>query len=268
MERLKKLEEELENAAHDPGDHKAIHDVRVAIRRFTQCLRTFAQFFDAGRIKPMRRRLRKLMDRCASARNCDIALEVLDAAGRSSGKIKADLAEQRSSAQKALARRLPSWRKHGKMRHWPAHLHVAKKARGPWNLKQSTAENARRVLPSLAERLFKAGDLAAASGSGYQKLHHFRLKVKQFRYTVELFQSFYDAEMERGDTMLRELQDKLGAISDCGATLEMIQKDRSATSPVRRLLASREAEFRKYWAAQCGPPIRQWWKSTLSQNRS
>ncbi len=259
LARLEKFDEELKRAAHDPGDEKAIHDLRVAIRRFNQCLRTFAQFFESARTKPLRRRLRKLMDRCGAARNCDIALEVLEAAGNHDRKIGHELKEQRRHAEKELTRKLPSWRKH-----WRVRLHVNRKnGAGAWDLNQSVAENARRVLPALAEALFAAGDAAAASD--HHRLHRFRLKVKQFRYTFELFQPVYEAAMKRGAAKLQELQDKLGAISDCSATLEIVKKDRRAAAAIRKLLTSREAEFRKYWVSHCGALTSAWWKSTLGE---
>jgi CHAD domain-containing protein len=259
LARLKKLDAELRRAASAPEDRKAIHDLRVAIRRFTQCIRTFAQFFDAARIKPIRRRLRKLMDRCGAVRNCDVALEVLRAAGLHDHEISAELTEQRRRAKKELARRLPSWRKR-----WRFHLNASGKEAGVWDLNQSAAENARRVLSVQAEELFVAGDLAVAAGPSHQTLHQFRLQVKRFRYTFEFFQPVYHAGMKRGLAMLRGLQDQLGAISDCTATLEIVKKNRRAAAAVRKLLSSREAEFRKYWASQCGPAVREWWKSTLN----
>jgi CHAD domain-containing protein len=266
MARLKKLEAELRRAVHAPEDQKAIHDLRVAIRRFTQCIRTFAQFLDPARIKPFRRRLRKLMDRCGAARNCDIALEVLRAAGLHDREISAELAGQRRRARKELAQRLRSRHHRMMTRARLVHLHQASgEEDGVWDLKKSAAENARRVLPSLAEELFAAGDVAAMAGSGYLKLHGFRLQVKRFRYTFELFQPVYHAGMKRGLAMLRGLQDKLGAISDCGATLKIVKHDRRAAAAVRKLLSSREAEFREYWAGHCGPPVREWWKSTLAK---
>jgi hypothetical protein len=110
--------------------------------------------------------------------------------------------------------------------------------------------------------LFHAGDLSV--GLGHQKVHQFRLQVKQFRYTLELFQHLYSPDVERGMDMLRELQDKIGAISDCGATLDLVKKDRRATAAVQKLLHQREQEFRAYWANECGPRVREWWKAILS----
>jgi CHAD domain-containing protein len=254
---LKKLEAELRRAALAPKSRKAIHDLRVAIRRFTQCLRAFAQFFDAAQVKPIRRRLRKLMDRCGAARNCDVALQVLRAAGVHDREISADLAKQRRHAKKVLARKLPSWRKR-----WRVQLQVRAGDGGVWDADRSAAENAHRVLPALAETMFTTGD--AAAQAGYKELHKFRLKVKRFRYTFELFQPVYRPAMQDGLAMLRGLQDKLGAISDCAATLAIVKKDRRTATAVRKLLTRREAGFREYWGSHCGPPVRVWWKTTLN----
>jgi len=63
---------------------------------------------------------------------------------------------------------------------------------------------------------------------------------------------------------LKGLQEKLGAINDCEATLEMIRRDRSAAASVRRLAREREAEFRTYWKKHFGPRERVRWKAVLS----
>ena len=59
------------------ADAEAIHDLRVSIRRFSQCLRAFAQFFPGGKVKKIRRRLKGVMGLAADVRNQDIALELI-----------------------------------------------------------------------------------------------------------------------------------------------------------------------------------------------
>ena len=59
------------------ADADSIHDLRVAIRRLSRCLRVFAQFYPPHSWKPVRRRLADLMDSCGSVRDCDIAIELL-----------------------------------------------------------------------------------------------------------------------------------------------------------------------------------------------
>ena len=43
------------NRAARTGDADAVHDLRVAIRRLSRCLRTFAQFYPDNSWKRMRR---------------------------------------------------------------------------------------------------------------------------------------------------------------------------------------------------------------------
>ena len=77
---LDKLREQMTRAS-DKGDADSIHDLRVAIRRFTQCLRIFKSFLTNGDTRKIRKRLKRIMDRAAEVRDRDVALELLAAAG-------------------------------------------------------------------------------------------------------------------------------------------------------------------------------------------
>jgi len=54
-----------------------IHDLRVSIRRFSQGLRLFGEFFPKREIKKIRKRLKRMMRLTSEIRNRDIALEFL-----------------------------------------------------------------------------------------------------------------------------------------------------------------------------------------------
>ena len=62
-------------------DAESIHDLRVSIRRFQQCLVVFAQFFPHGQAKKIRGRLHQIMQIAGEIRNRDIALELLQKSG-------------------------------------------------------------------------------------------------------------------------------------------------------------------------------------------
>lgn len=68
------------NRAARSGDAESIHDLRVAIRRLSRCLRVFSQFYPDSYWKRIRRQLGELMDTAAKVRDRDIALELLAAA--------------------------------------------------------------------------------------------------------------------------------------------------------------------------------------------
>jgi CHAD domain-containing protein len=63
---------------------------------------------------------------------------------------------------------------------------------------------------------------------------------------------------------LKILQEKLGAINDCATTLEMIRRERTAATAVRRLCGERQAEFREYWKNHFRTQERLRWKAVLS----
>ena len=257
--RLKKLEREVRNAGRKPEDADCIHDLRVSIRRLKQELEVFVEWFDPENVKTIRRHLRKLMDRCAAVRNCDVAVEVLQASGWQGPKVVAGLKKERRQAARDLARKLEHWRTAGRVRDWSGQLRLSRAAS-----KETTGEAARRLLPAMTEELFRAGREAARPKSTPHRMHRLRLKVKKVRYTLELFEPVFGAEIKTVMELLKELQEKLGSINDCATTLEMIRLDRGAAASVRRLAAGREGEFRKFWKVHFVPRERVRWKAVLS----
>jgi len=257
-ERLKKLEHEVRQVLHKPKDADAIHDLRVSIRRLRQELRVFKAWFASEDVKGMRRSLRKLMDRCAAVRNCDIAIEVLRAAACHKQKLVAGLEKERQRTREELARKLDSWRKEDRTGSWRHHLQVRHSSS-----QESAGEHARRLLPAMLDDLFRAGRAAARPDANHQKMHRFRLKTKRVRYTLELFEVVYEGATKQVMESLKGLQDKLGAINDCATTLEMIRLDRVAADAVRRLADKRVVEFRVYWKKHFGMREKLRWKAVL-----
>jgi CHAD domain-containing protein len=263
--RLRRFVTQAGRAARHPEDPEAIHALRVSIRRFTQCLRTFRGVFDARPLKRLQRRLRKLMDACAAVRTCDVALEVLREAGAQKGRFSspiAKLAAARTEAEQRLRAHLAKLRRR-KAADWELEWQTPVQADGEWDLEQDLPANLRRVLPKLAEDFFAMGVGAAAAGDDHEALHHFRLRAKRFRYTLELFGAAYGAEWERGLQALKGLQDRLGAINDCVCTIALIDSDKRAAAAVKRLLLKREADFQAYWQSEFAPEKQAWWEGWL-----
>jgi CHAD domain-containing protein len=77
---LENLKREIARA---PADHSpdAIHDVRVAIRRLSRCLKVFAQFYPGQSWKKARAELSVLLHAAGAVRDRDIAIELLAKAG-------------------------------------------------------------------------------------------------------------------------------------------------------------------------------------------
>jgi CHAD domain-containing protein len=261
-ERLKKLESELKNTFDLPEDPDAIHDLRVAIRRLNQTLRVFTNWLDARRVKKLRGRLKKLMERCGAVRNCDIAMEVLKAAEWQDEKVFRGLDKERTHTQKRLRKTLQKWHHSHRAEGRREKLAVAA---GNGGLSGDTAEIAGGILPGMTEELFLAGAEAAQAGSTHHQMHQFRLMTKRVRYTLEAFDPVYGMKTAGIMESLKGLQEKLGNINDCAATLVMVARNRGASAAVSRLVRERELEFRTYWKRHFGPKVKGQWKAILSE---
>jgi CHAD domain-containing protein len=107
------------------GDDRAIHDLRVAIRRLSRCLGVFAQFYPARSWKPVRRRLAELMDACGSVRDRDIAIGLLQQAGvPAASPLLRQLDVERRAAVRELQLELQRWKARGFSREWRVRLEL------------------------------------------------------------------------------------------------------------------------------------------------
>jgi len=261
LERLKTLKAQIRKAADDPKDAESIHDLRVSIRRFVQCLKVFQQFFDLRASHKIRRRLEKLMDRCAAVRNCDVAIELLREIEGT--HLMEGMVAMRETAERTLADSLQRWRHRSIRKTWPNRLQAPARA-GLWHAGTPASEDVRRVLPKLAERFFRAGNTAASRRATQPAMHRFRIHAKQFRYTLELFEPLYGEGLTNHVAQLRTLQDKLGRLNDCVASQELVKDDARAVAALARRATTCETEFRAQWARHFDAVSRKRWKASLA----
>jgi len=103
---LARLAFQIHLAAKRPGPTE-IHDLRVSIRRFTQGLRLFVDFFPEPEVKKIHRMLRRMLQLTSDIRNRDITLEFLgksEAAGH-----RKRLEKERTRYQRQFAEMVRSW---------------------------------------------------------------------------------------------------------------------------------------------------------------
>jgi CHAD domain-containing protein len=136
-----------------------------------------------------------------------------------------------------------------------------------WKPSESAAANARRALPKLAEKYFRAGRKAADGKVSPKALHQFRITTKKFRYALELFRPVYGASLERRLKSLRELQDVLGKINDHQTVLEMLAQDKELEAKLERSIKRNSKHFRKIWKAFDADGEFQQWKKYLNREQ-
>jgi CHAD domain-containing protein len=243
---LERLELQFKGTPHSFSP-EAVHDLRVAVRRFNQALAISKPFLSSRAVKKIRQRIKAIMTLAGAVRDCDIALKLVtlskaeDVAG-----VEAKLRTRRADAQKFLAASLRQWTAEKSASKWRSAL-VAETAIA--ETQPVTVEAmARRELPPLVEAFFREGRRAARQEASAKQLHKFRLAAKRFRYTLELFVELYGPVAGDWVEHLRATQALLGSINDCQVTRGLVE-ELGAGAGILSALKNRQKrktrEFRK-----------------------
>ena len=120
-QRLDRLASEAVRAAQS-DDEDVVHDLRVAIRRFTQSLILFPDLFPREANKKITRRLKQMMDRTSEVRNRDVALDYLSSSGDPS--VMQRLTRERDAFAEDVNRALGRWQAKDFAVHWRAALRL------------------------------------------------------------------------------------------------------------------------------------------------
>lgn len=254
---LAQLAKRVRAAERAPDDVEAVHDLRVAIRRFNQAVRIFPGVFEPAFAKRVKRRLKKAMSSLGALRNRDIAPEILRAANVAPDEALLKVIQKdRRAARKLLAAQLQSWRKREVLREWKTRMD--RSAGGA-----AALESARVGLAGLAAELFQAGDYAVRHRVPYRLLHKCRLLAKRLRYSLEMFELNDTREFNGRFKVLKSLQDQLGAVNDCVTVIELMDGHATAKRRLRLLRAQREKEFRLFWKQNFDGQAQDGWLKAL-----
>jgi CHAD domain-containing protein len=132
----------------------------------------------------------------------------------------------------------------------------------------NAAENARIVLPKMARKYFEAGRKAIEGKRPPEELHGFRLKTKQFRYTLELFRPVYGPNLDKYLKALRELQSALGKVSDYQAIQRVLSDDHELKKQIDHTLKGKVKDLRKSWQAFDSDGELKRWRTYLAGEHS
>jgi CHAD domain-containing protein len=115
---LRRLAAQVKRTA-ETADADSVHDLRVAIRRLSRALRSFAQFFPGKQWKRIRKELSSLMDAAGALRDNDVALELLEKAGIAKrARVALALQSRRSAAEAKLREELELWQASNSAHRW------------------------------------------------------------------------------------------------------------------------------------------------------
>jgi CHAD domain-containing protein len=224
----------------------AVHDVRVAIRRFSQAVAVCRSYFDAADL-PKNRRIKKVMNGAGEVRNCDIALKFV-AKFREPHAIhlRAKLQGRRKESATLLVADLRKW----KDRRMPVKWRAALNSPPAKEVNEPVRELAQRALSRTAKEFLKRGNEATSADASPKLLHRFRIEAKKFRYALELFEPLYRSTLEPIVESIKRLSTLLGDINDCVTVSEMVAEYKGGKSVADRLKKrqhKKAEEFREYW---------------------
>jgi CHAD domain-containing protein len=244
-----------------------VHDLRVAIRRFTRLLAVFKPCFPRKEGGEIRRSLKKIMLRAGAVRDRDVALRLL---AKRDANEAAELVRQfraeRKRAARALALSLKRWVRRGLSATWRSALDGG----GDGISAEPAPTAAARLLPRMAKNYFRAGKDAAREKASAEDLHRLRIAAKNLRYTLDIFAPAYGDSIAGLVADLKSTQTILGAINDC-ATVRRMVAERDSEAPILAALKRRQrrktSEFRRLWdeAIAGGAPAR--WMESLRHPR-
>src|SRR5215467_5759237 len=245
---LERLALQIKRTPHSRAP-EAVHDLRVAIRRFTQALAISKPFLPSRAVKKIRRRIKAIMTLASAVRDCDIALKLVTLSkAKDAAMVTAKLRTRRTEAQKVLAASLRRWTAENSLSKWRRAL------RGEATTGKSQPATpeamARRELPSLAEAFFREGRRAASQEASAKQLHKFRLAAKRFRYSLELFAELYGPLAGDWVEQLRTTRALLGSINDCAVTRRLVEELDAGAGTVAALKNRQKRktrEFREAW---------------------
>lgn len=209
----------------DDRDIEPLHQFRVAIRRTRALVRKFGDCLDRRALTRFQSDFAWLAKAAGRQRDLDVLLEQLDGermprlAGEPAAALRAEIAERRRRARRALLRVLTSARYRQLKVDWFHFLDEQRNSgAAPVPAREFAAVSLRSGWDDLCRRAGRVGP-----GSRFRRLHALRKDGKELRYALEAFTEVFGeeaiAELARP---LRRLQDDLGDLCDRHVQVQML----------------------------------------------
>jgi CHAD domain-containing protein len=252
----------------------AVHDLRVAIRTFTQTIHVFEACFPGKEMRKIRRRLKKIMIPSGEVRNCDVALKLLSKSHRGdAAELITKLHSRRAEFERVLTGLLKRWMERKTSLKWRAALNnePATKAAIAFG-GAAIAKTAQQTLRRMGKDYFARGNEASKASAPPEGLHRFRIATKKFRYTLELFAPLYGPPLGDGLASIKRTQSLLGDLNDCVTARELVSHYHGGdrlTSRLKKRQRKKAEEFHRLWNEEFGDAkrVRSWIEYLGSSDR-
>ena len=228
----------------------AVHQLRVAVRRLRSAISTFAKVADDEMAETIKAELKWLAGACDEARDLDVFVQAardLDLPGLDLAPLAPLVEAARARAHAKACAAAASGRFRELVLEATAWVET-----GAWLTAGGKASAKRRDAPAdrfaakALDRRRRAlvklgGDLKASDDAGR---HEARIAAKKLRYAAEAFAPLFDADAKGFIKLLKQLQERLGALNDVAAAEALIARLRlkgPALATARQVVAARQA---------------------------
>jgi CHAD domain-containing protein len=261
-ERLDKLDKEWASCA-DKLDADAVHDIRVALRRFGETLRLFKKHFSSVERSQVRTELRGIMRLTGNLRNTDITLaSFTDTDIPVRDQIKLIMQNARATAEAALAAALAVGHRTDFAGRWRRALRLHESLVQENDAHESIVARAKQNLPELLVEYYDEGRHLLNKKPAPKKLHQLRLSTKHLRYALESYRPLFGPRLDVLIQTLRQTQSLLGDISDATATIVWLDELKIRGTAEGQALADhlqshaqkKAGEFAGFWQDQWEQP--------------
>ncbi|MFA6455455.1 MAG: CHAD domain-containing protein [Bacteroidota bacterium] len=210
-------------------DADAVHDLRVASRRFHAATMLFGECISRSVLRSGERSIRRIRKSCGAVRDGDVQMEFLTSLFR---KRKAQ--RYRAGLERLLLRL--AQRRQKRMTVVTAELDALDGSTLPATVKRAcTVSPVQHTIPRPKSLRQRAGDAIVSHVAGLLEFeqfvhqqsaakehHEMRIAAKRLRYVMEIFNPVFGGKLKPYIRTTRSMQDLLGEMHDCDVWLASI----------------------------------------------
>jgi CHAD domain-containing protein len=204
-------------------DAESVLGLRLSLRRFSQTLQLFRDFFPGEKIHKINKRVKKITRAAQELRNFDTTVRLLSKGHRGgSSTLRSKLQARRKECERMLVDLLKRWIERKSSSKWRAVLQAAVARTGQDVAKITTQAVARKATPELAGKFLKKGQDALRSSASLSDLHDCRVAAIKLRYALEVFGPISKSPLSAWLADVKQVQTILGELTDCQAARELV----------------------------------------------
>jgi len=210
-------------------DIEFIHRMRVASRRMRSCLPLFEECFPPKKYRQWRKEIRNITRALREARDADVHIAFLktyienlieESLRPGAQRFLLRLRQRREQMQQRVIKAIDRLLESGVVE--DIEKLCRKMRRGRRKADVNSLETYQKALVHITSRL---DEIFAHESSVYipeniKEHHAMRIAIKRLRYTMEVFSSLYEGELEDQIAVCKKLQDMLGDLHDCDVWMD------------------------------------------------